>query len=102
MPQTRHFSLPVTYREGIFSTWNDPAKYGLFYHAALVAQGVGLWLGVQTIINIGVNVGMLPTKGLTLPLMSFGGSGLMANVVAIAVLLRVDWENRRMMRGMVR
>lgn len=72
------------------------------YFAALVAQGVGLWLGVQTIINIGVNVGMLPTKGLTLPLMSFGGSGLMANVVAIAVLLRVDWENRRMMRGMVR
>jgi cell division protein FtsW len=66
---------------------------------ALVAQGVGLWLGVQTLINMGVNMGLLPTKGLTLPLMSFGGSGIMMNCVAIAVLLRVDAENRRLMRG---
>lgn len=72
------------------------------YYSALVAQGIGLWIGVQSIINIGVNTGVLPTKGLTLPLMSFGGSGLVANVVAMAILLRVDWENRRMMRGVVR
>ncbi|SFZ78422.1 cell division protein FtsW [Chitinimonas taiwanensis DSM 18899] len=69
------------------------------YYSALVAQGIGIWLGVQSVINIGVNVGLLPTKGLTLPLLSFGGSGILANLVALAVLLRVDWENRQMMRG---
>ena len=68
-------------------------------YAALVAQGIGLWIGVQAIINIGVNTGMLPTKGLTLPLISFGGSALMATCCALAVLLRVDWENRQLMRG---
>jgi len=69
------------------------------YFAALVAQGIGLWIGVQAIVNIGVNMGMLPTKGLTLPLVSFGGSALVAAVCAIAVLLRIDWENRQLMRG---
>jgi len=67
--------------------------------SALVAQGIGLWIGVQAIINIGVNTGMLPTKGLTLPLVSFGGSALMASCCAIAVLLRVDWENRQLAKG---
>ncbi len=66
---------------------------------ALVAQGIGIWLGVQTLINMGVNVGLLPTKGLTLPFLSFGGSGIVANCLAIAVLLRIDWEHRQMMRG---
>ena len=69
------------------------------YFSALVAQGIGLWIGVQAIINIGVNTGMLPTKGLTLPLLSFGGSALVATCCALAVLLRVDWENRQLMRG---
>ncbi|HRE19322.1 MAG TPA: FtsW/RodA/SpoVE family cell cycle protein, partial [Rhodocyclaceae bacterium] len=46
-----------------------------------------------------VNVGLLPTKGLTLPFMSFGGSGILANCVALAILLRVDWENRQLMIG---
>ena len=68
-------------------------------YSALVAQGIGVWLGVQGFINMGVNTGLLPTKGLTLPLMSFGGSGIFANCVAIAVLLRIDWENRQLMRG---
>ena len=67
---------------------------------ALVAQGIGLWLGVQAIINMGVNMGVLPTKGLTLPLLSFGGSGIAANCCALAVLLRVDWENRQLIRGL--
>jgi cell division protein FtsW len=67
--------------------------------SALVAQGIGLWLAVQAIINIGVNVGVLPTKGLTLPLMSFGGSALAANCVAAAILLRIDYENRQLMQG---
>ena len=67
--------------------------------AALLAHGIGIWLGVQAFINIGVNMGVLPTKGLTLPLLSFGGSGIVANCIAIAILLRVDYENRRLLRG---
>jgi cell division protein FtsW len=67
--------------------------------AALCAWGIGVWLGVQTFINMGVNMGVLPTKGLTLPLLSFGGSGIVANCMAIAILLRIDWENRRLLRG---
>lgn len=68
-------------------------------YPALVAMGVGIWIGVQAFVNMGVNVGLLPTKGLTLPLMSFGGSGILANCVALALLLRVDWENRQLMGG---
>ena len=67
--------------------------------AGLVAKGVALWLGFQAFINMGVNVGLLPTKGLTLPLMSYGGSGVLVNCIAIAILLRVDFENRKLMRG---
>ena len=67
--------------------------------AGLVAQGVGIWMGFQAFINMGVNLGALPTKGLTLPLMSYGGSAIMMNLVAIAVVLRVDYENRLMMHG---
>lgn len=69
------------------------------YYQALVAQGIGIWLGIQTFFNIGVNMGLLPTKGLTLPLMSFGGSAMLCNLASLAVLLRVDYENRRVMRG---
>jgi cell division protein FtsW len=69
------------------------------HFSALVAQGIGVWLGVQALINLGVNMGILPNKGMTLPLMSFGGSSIGANCVALAVLLRVDWENRQLMRG---
>jgi len=65
----------------------------------LVAQGVALWFGIQAFINIGVCVGLLPTKGLTLPLVSYGGSSIVMNLVAVALLLRVDYENRNMMRG---
>lgn len=66
---------------------------------ALVAQGVAVWMGAQCFINIGVNLGALPAKGLTLPFMSYGGSGLLVNCLAIALVLRVDYENRLLMRG---
>ena len=68
-------------------------------YGGLVAQGIGIWFGIQSFINMGVNMGLLPTKGLTLPLMSFGGSGIVANCIALAILLRTDYENRSVMRG---
>ncbi|RYY96088.1 MAG: putative lipid II flippase FtsW [Comamonadaceae bacterium] len=67
--------------------------------SGLVAQGVGIWIGFQSFINMGVNLGALPTKGLGLPLMSFGGSAMLMNLVALAIVLRVDYENRVLMRG---
>jgi cell division protein FtsW len=67
--------------------------------AGLVAQGVAIWIGFQAFINMGVNLGALPTKGLTLPLMSFGGSAILLNLVALAIVLRVDYENKHLMRG---
>ena len=67
--------------------------------SGLVAEGVGIWIGVQVVINAGVATGLFPTKGLTLPLMSYGGSSLMATIAAIALLLRADRENRILMRG---
>lgn len=69
------------------------------FFGAFVASGIGIWLGIQSFFNIGVNIGLLPTKGLTLPLISYGGSALWAMLVALALLLRVDYENRRKMRG---
>lgn len=69
------------------------------YYAGLVAKGIGIWLGLQVFINMGVNLGLLPTKGLTLPLMSYGGSGIVVNCIGLAILLRIDYENRLMMRG---
>ncbi|HEY9064141.1 MAG TPA: putative lipid II flippase FtsW [Burkholderiaceae bacterium] len=67
--------------------------------AGLYAQGIGIWMGGQAFINMGVNLGVLPTKGLTLPLLSYGGSAVLMNLVALAVVLRVDIENRQLMRG---
>nr|WP_315483785.1 putative lipid II flippase FtsW [uncultured Undibacterium sp.] len=67
--------------------------------AGLTAKGIGIWIGIQTFINMGVNLGLLPTKGLTLPLMSYGGSGVLINCIGLTLLLRIDYENRLMMRG---
>jgi cell division protein FtsW len=67
--------------------------------AGLVAQGVGIWIGFQAFINMGVNLGALPTKGLTLPLLSYGGSAILVNLIAIAVVLRIDYESRVVQRG---
>ena len=67
--------------------------------AGLMCQGIGIWIGFQAFINMGVNLGVLPTKGLTLPLMSYGGSAILMNLIALALVLRVDIENRALMRG---
>ena len=81
-----------------FSIGWQSSLMGRNFHA-LVAQGVGLWFSVQSFFNMGVNMALLPPKGLTLPLLSYGGSGLLMNMLALALLLRVDTENRQMMRG---
>jgi cell division protein FtsW len=70
-------------------------------YPALVAMGIGLWFGLQGFINMGVNVNLLPTTGMTLPFMSYGGSSLVVNCLALGILLRVDWENRRLMQRSV-
>jgi cell division protein FtsW len=64
-----------------------------------MVQGIGIWMGGQSFINMGVNLGVLPTKGLTLPLLSYGGSAIVLNLIALAIVLRVDMENRALMRG---
>ncbi|MDB4040612.1 putative lipid II flippase FtsW [Methylophilaceae bacterium] len=69
------------------------------HFAALMAQGIALWFAIQCTINIAVNLGLFPTKGLTLPLLSFGGSSILVSIVAIAIVLRIDHENRRNLRG---
>ena len=69
------------------------------FFPSLVAQSIGIWFGIQSFINLGVNMGLLPTKGLTLPLLSYGGSALLANCIVLAILLRIDWENRQLLCG---
>ena len=68
-------------------------RRGRLYHAYL-AYGIGLLIGLQAFVNIGVNMGLLPTKGLTLPLMSYGGSSLLVNCLSVGLLLRIDHELR--------
>lgn len=64
------------------------------WFAAYTAVGLGLWIGLQAIINIGVNSGLLPTKGLTLPFISYGGSSMLVNCVVVGILLRISYEER--------
>jgi len=81
-----------------FSIGKQARDLELFF-SSFVAYGIALWLGVQSFFHIGVNIGLLPTKGLTLPLVSYGGSAAVVMLVSMALLLRVDYENRRKMRG---
>jgi cell division protein FtsW len=81
-----------------FSIGKQARDLELFY-GSFVAKGIGIWLGIQSFFNIGVNIGLLPTKGLTLPLLSYGGSAVMVILICVGLLLRVDYENRRVMRG---
>lgn len=70
------------------------------HFAAFMAYGFSIWIAIQFTVSIGVNSGMLPTKGLTLPLISYGGSSLLINCFVIALVLRIDYENRMIMMGM--
>lgn len=71
-------------------------KSGLAFHAYL-AWGIALMLGVQAFINLGVNAGLLPTKGITLPLLSYGGSSLLASALAIGLVFRIEFERRQLL-----
>src|SRR5690606_8873896 len=77
-----------------FRIGRNAARAGESY-AAYLAFGIGLWIGMQALINLGVNMGMLPTKGLTLPLISSGGSSLLVTCAAIGLLLRAGLETNR-------
>lgn len=81
-----------------FSIGKQARDSGLMF-SAYVANGIGIWVGIQSFFNIGVNIGILPTKGLTLPLMSYGGSAVAVMLVCVTLLLRIDYENRKKMRG---
>ena len=65
---------------------------------AYSAFGIGLLVGIQALLNIGVNTGLLPTKGLTLPLMSYGGSSILITLAMLAFVLRLEFENQKPMR----
>jgi cell division protein FtsW len=69
------------------------------HFGAYLAYGLGAWLGLQAFVNLGVNMGLLPTKGLTLPLLSYGGSSILVMCVCMALLLRIDHETRRRAMG---
>ena len=73
---------------------NEAKTKALMFHAYL-AYGIALILGIQASVNLGVNLGVLPTKGLTLPLMSYGGNSLIVSCMMIAILLRIDFETRQ-------
>ena len=81
-----------------FSIGKQARDSGLMF-SAYIANGIGIWIGIQSFFNIGVNIGILPTKGLTLPFMSYGGSAVFIMLVCITLLLRIDYENRQKMRG---
>lgn len=74
-------------------TGRDAAENGSLF-GAFLAFGIAMWLGIQAFINLGVNMALLPTKGLTLPLMSYGGSSLLVTCAAIGLLLRISYEGR--------
>ena len=81
-----------------FSIGKQARDSGLMF-SAYIANGIGIWIGIQSFFNIGVNIGILPTKGLTLPFMSYGGSAVFIMLVCVTLLLRIDYENRQKMRG---
>jgi cell division protein FtsW len=81
----------VSVRALLIGAWAEQAKQ---YYSAYVAYGLALLWIAQVLINLGVNVGLLPTKGLTLPFISYGGSSLVVCCISLAILLRIEWERR--------
>ena len=84
----------VSVRALYIGVWAEQAKK---YYSAYVAYGLALLWIAQVVINLGVNTGLLPTKGLTLPFISYGGSSLMVCCISLAILLRIEWERRTLL-----
>lgn len=82
----------------MFSVAQLADRAGLAFGAHVTA-GVSIWIGLQTILHIGVNMGVLPTKGLTLPLMSYGGSSLVVTLVAVGLVMRIHHEAQMVLRN---
>lgn len=82
----------------LFRVGRKAIERGLFF-GGMIAYGIGIWIILQAGINMGVNMGAFPTKGLTLPLMSYGGSSVLLLCIALAIVFRVDYETRRMPHG---
>lgn len=78
----------------IFTIGSRAERMGRCF-AAYAAHGFGLAIGLQALVNVGVNVGLLPTKGLTLPFMSYGSNSMIVACMAVALVLRIDWDLRR-------
>jgi cell division protein FtsW len=83
----------------VFSIGRVAQQVGQHF-SGFLAYGLGLWFAIQFCVSLGVNTGILPTKGLTLPLISYGGSSMIITCVAIALILRIDYENRMMAMGL--
>ncbi|MCF6287689.1 MAG: putative lipid II flippase FtsW [Proteobacteria bacterium] len=77
----------------IFSISKQAYVYGKDF-ASFACAGIGVWIALQTFLSMGVNLGLLPTKGLTLPFISSGGSAIMMNLLSLAIVMRVSYENR--------
>lgn len=91
-------SLFVLLVTRIFFIGKEAQRLGQHF-SGFLAYGLGMWISIQFVVSIGVNTGLLPTKGLTLPMMSYGGSSVLVNCIVIAVLLRIDHENRLIKLG---
>jgi len=90
------FSMEISVFSSKTSAFNIGRKACLVgsFFSGYLAYGIGLWIGLQALINIGVNAGILPTKGITLPLMSKGGSSILITCMAVGLLFRIDYENK--------
>ena len=91
----------VIFYRGFVIIGGEARHLGNRMFQSLLAQGISLWLFAQALVNIGVAIGVLPTKGLTLPFISFGGSSIVVSCVAIGILLKIDYENRKLKRGII-
>lgn len=89
----------VIFYRGFILIGTDTKNLANRQFQSLLAQGISVWFFAQALVNIGVTIGILPTKGLTLPFISYGGSSILVSCIALAILLKVDYENRLIKRG---
>ncbi len=91
----------IIFYRGFSIIGSEARKLGNRKFQSLLAQGISIWLFSQALINIGVTIGILPTKGLTLPFVSYGGSSMLVSCIALGILLKIDYENREINRELI-